>query len=109
IAELVKQVRAVGSKAAARWKAVFGKRKAGTLGSCERGIPFHIAVGNARTFARAATGAPERLPGYALSLLSAARPGFADFLACGRLAGARGLTVCGIDDADQVRALGARP
>jgi uncharacterized protein (TIGR02996 family) len=110
MAELAKKATASGAKAEARWKAVFGKRKAGRIISFERGFPHTIAISNALQYAKAAAKqSGEKLPGYRLSVYRGNADGFDELLACGCLSHADGFTLFGVDSPELVRKLGARP
>ena len=108
--ELHKLSQKHAKKAEARWKAVLGKRAAGEVIIYERGFPHCISISNARRYAQAAAKLPpENLPGYNLFVHNANDPGFDDVLACKNFARATGFTVFGVNSADPVRKLGARP
>jgi uncharacterized protein (TIGR02996 family) len=110
MSELAKRAKANESKAEARWKAVFGKRKAGRIITFERGFPHTIAISNALQYAKAAAKQPaENLPGYKLCLFRGNALGFDELLACGCLSRADGFTLFGVDSPDMVRKLSARP
>jgi uncharacterized protein (TIGR02996 family) len=107
MAELTKQAKASESKAAARWKAVLGKRKVGLIHGYVRGFPYHIIVSNARQYATRA--GPENLPGYSLYVFYANEPGLDELLATRNFAAATGFELSSVDSPDSVRKLGARP
>lgn len=110
MAELAKVEKANESKAEARWKSLRGSRAAGRFITTSRGFPHTIAISNARQYARAVAKVPsENLPGYDLFVMSENEDGFDDLLNCGRLAGADGFTLFGINTAESLRKLGRRP
>ena len=110
LAAFEEQERKHESKAAARWKELRGKGRPGRIYIHRRGFPYGIQVNNASRFAAAAKReSPEPLPGYDLFVMNTDAAAADAVIGSGRLAGARGLSLYGLGDADAVRLFGVRP